>query len=124
MHRTTAVVFKAYVDQEMPPRPALTHSLMPYSNQQHLSDKSRPIYKRMRRRAKHREHFFDHPKYAEGHPDAFAGAGRTHDKVKVWCKRCFQARLAYERTRDALAGTLRADTAIIEHSAPLTSTLR
>ncbi|GJE93864.1 hypothetical protein PsYK624_100290 [Phanerochaete sordida] len=88
---------------------------MPYSSQQHLSDKSRPIYKRMRRRAKHREHFFDHPKYAEGHPDAFAGAGRTHDKVKVWCKRCFQARLAYERTRDALAGTLRADTAIIEH---------
>ncbi|EKM50611.1 uncharacterized protein PHACADRAFT_213511, partial [Phanerochaete carnosa HHB-10118-sp] len=44
-------------------------------------------------RAWHREYFADHVRYESGDPCAMVRAGQRNARVKVWCKRCLEARV-------------------------------
>ncbi|TBU52374.1 hypothetical protein BD310DRAFT_970853 [Dichomitus squalens] len=52
------------------------------------------------RRGWYRTHFYDHPGYIENDAKALYG-----DKVKVWCKPCFQRRVANEQREDSFQCT-------------------
>ncbi|EJF60609.1 hypothetical protein DICSQDRAFT_62505 [Dichomitus squalens LYAD-421 SS1] len=51
------------------------------------------------RRRWYRKHFYDHPGYIDNDAKALHG-----DKVKVWCKPCFQHRVTKEQREDSLRG--------------------
>ncbi|TBU60356.1 hypothetical protein BD310DRAFT_966496 [Dichomitus squalens] len=63
------------------------------------------------RRGWYRTHFYDHPGYIENDAKALYG-----DKVKVWCKPCFQRRVANEQREDSLLGLPVRDTALVERT--------
>jgi hypothetical protein len=72
-----------------------------------LSSALRRRYTRPSRRAWYRQYFNDHPGYATGDPRAFAGAGRTPDKVKTWCAPCLARRVEEVMVDDILRGVSR-----------------
>ena len=66
-------------------------------NQTRLAPPSAPEQKETG--AWYRQYFTQHPGYAAADPKAISGSGRTHDKVKVWCKKCLEKRVS--EIRDA-----------------------
>ncbi|KZT20928.1 hypothetical protein NEOLEDRAFT_1158419 [Neolentinus lepideus HHB14362 ss-1] len=56
----------------------------------------------MANRSWYRAHFYDHPKLQEKAPEAYADGHR--DKVKVWCRLCFDHRVLAEVARDQIWG--------------------
>ncbi|KAH9884319.1 hypothetical protein C8Q73DRAFT_796309 [Cubamyces lactineus] len=61
-------------------------------------------------RSWYRRLFYDHPGRLERKPEAM-----DNDKVKVWCKHCFEKRVLDEQRADALSGLPVRETAQIEH---------
>ena len=48
-----------------------------------------------------RDFFKDHPKLPQKAPEAYSGTRGTHDKAKVFCKRCLDDRVNEILTQDA-----------------------
>ncbi|KAI0653267.1 hypothetical protein C8Q70DRAFT_1059429 [Cubamyces menziesii] len=61
-------------------------------------------------RSWYRRLFYDHPGRLERKPEAM-----DNDKVKVWCKHCFEKRVLDEQRADTLSGLPVRETAQIEH---------
>jgi hypothetical protein len=49
-----------------------------------------------------RDFFKDHPKLLQKASEAFSGTRGTHDKPKVFCKRCLEDRVALILRQDAI----------------------
>ena len=89
---------------------------MPNTDRDKTFDSKLPrrVYNRPGRRKWYRQHFYDHPGYNVRDPTAMAGTGKTHDKVKVWCKRCFAYHLELAKASAKAVGDERDEQDIVE----------